>query len=67
MQAYNINAWHIVSFSMTMEVLTYRHTNTVRLKALFLSKNASDVTMKYLLRANTTSRKDIQASIFNAR
>ena len=35
------------------------------LNALFWNRNASDVTMKYLLRANTTSHKDIRVSVFN--
>ena len=45
---------------------TYRHTYTVRLNALFWSRNASDITIRCLLRAITTSRKEIRASIFYA-
>ena len=44
----------------------YSPAETVRLKESFRGTNASDVTMRYLLRANTTSRKEIRASNFNA-
>ena len=45
---------------------TNRHTDTQLLNALFCSKNASDVTIRYLLHANTTSRKEFRASILDA-
>ena len=44
MQAHNDNVWPMISFSITIAV------HTIRLNALFSSRNASDVTMRYLLR-----------------
>ena len=45
---------------------TYRYTDIVRLNVLFWSRNVSDVLMKHLLRITTTSREEIQTSIFKA-
>ena len=42
----------------------YRHAGAIRLNALFLSRNASDVTMRYLLRTNATFPSEIRESIF---
>ena len=45
---------------------TIHCTDTVRLNALFCTRNGSDVKMRCLLRTNATSRKEIRASVFSA-